>query len=67
MLPVMVVLAHRRAADDFKSIRARMEELAREQAEAVKGEPTASAQPSSPSRSRPGAVADPSFVDASMD
>jgi hypothetical protein len=68
MLPVMVVLAHyHRAADDFKSIRARMEELRRERAEAVRGEPTTSPQPSSPSPSHPGAAADPSFVDASMD
>jgi hypothetical protein len=67
MLPVMVVLAHHRAADDFKSIRARMQELRRERADAVSGDPTASPQPSSPSPSHSGAVADPNFVDASMD
>ena len=63
----MIVLAHRRAADDFKAIRARMEELRRERAEAVRGEPIGSPQPSSPSPSHPGAAADPGFVDASMD
>jgi len=65
--PVMVVLAHNRAADDFEAIRARMEQLRRERAEAVRGEPIGSPQPSSPSPSRPGAAADPGFVDASMD
>jgi hypothetical protein len=59
----MIVLAHHSAADDFEAIRARMEELRRERAEAVIGSP----QPSSPSPSRPGAAADPGFVDASMD
>jgi len=59
----MVVLTSRRAADDFKTIRKRMEELRRERAEAVRGEPIASPQPSSPSR----AAADPGFVDASID
>jgi len=44
-----------------------MEELRRERAEAVRGEPIGSPQPSSPSPSRPGAAADPGFVDASMD
>jgi hypothetical protein len=67
MVPVMVVLAHQRAADDFKTIRARLEELRRERAEAVRGQPIASPHPSSPSPSRPGANADPGFVDASMD
>jgi hypothetical protein len=67
IFPVMVVLAHHRAADDFQAISARMEELRRERAEAVRGEPIGSSQPSSPSPSRPGAAADPGFVDASMD
>ena len=66
-IPVMLVLAHHRAADDFEGIRARMEELRRERAEAVGGEPIGSPQPSSPSPSRPGAAADPGFIDASMD
>jgi len=57
--------AHNRAADDFEAIRARMEQLRRERAEAVRGEPIGSPRPSSPSR--PGAAADPGFVDASMD
>ena len=65
--PVMIVLAHRRAADDFEAIRARMEELRRERAEAVKGEPIASPQPSSPSPSGSHAAADPGFLDASID
>jgi hypothetical protein len=63
----MLVLAHHCAADDFEAIRARMEELRRERAEAVRGEPIGSPQPSSPLPSRPGAAADPGFVDASMD
>jgi len=63
----MVVLAHHRAADDFEAIRARMDELRRERTEAVRGEPSASSQPSSPSPSRPGAAANPGFVDASLD
>jgi hypothetical protein len=67
IFPVMIVLAHRRAADDFEAIRARMEELRRERAEVVRGEPIGSPQSSSPSPSRPGAAADPGFVDASMD
>ena len=52
IFPVMVVLAHNRAADDFEAIRARMEELRRERAEAVRGEPIGSLQPSSPSPPR---------------
>jgi hypothetical protein len=67
MLRAMVVLAHHRAADDFKTIRTRMEELRRERTEALRGEPIASPQPSLPSPSRPGAAADPGFVDASID
>ena len=66
-IPVMLVLARHRAADDFEAIRARMEELRRERAEVVRGEPIGSPQPSSRSPSRPGAAADPGFVDASMD
>jgi hypothetical protein len=60
---VMVVLTSPRAADDFQTIRKRMEELRRERAEVLRGEPIASPQPSSPSR----AAADPGFVDASID
>jgi hypothetical protein len=67
ILPVMVVLTHHRAADDFEAIRARMDELRRERTEAVRGEPIASAQPSSPSPLAPGDAANPDFVDASMD
>ena len=67
ILPGMVVPTHYHAADDFEAIRARMDELRRERTEAVRGEPTASPQPSSPSPSRPGAAANPGFVDASMD
>ena len=67
MLPVMVVLAHHRAADDFKTIRARLEELRRERTGAMRGEPIASHRPSSPAPSPPRADADPGFVDASMD
>jgi hypothetical protein len=63
----MVVLSHHRAADDFEAIRSRMDELRRARTEAVRGEPIASPQPSSPSPSRPGAAANPDFVDASMD
>jgi len=67
MLPVMVVLARQRAADDFETIRARMEELRRERAEAPRGEPIASPQPGSSSPSGHSAAADPGSVDASMD
>jgi hypothetical protein len=63
--PSWLSSAHNRAADDFEAIRARMEQLRRERAEAVRGEPIGSPRPSSPSR--PGAAADPGFVDASMD
>jgi hypothetical protein len=63
----MVVLPHYHAADDFEAIRARMDELRRERTGAVRGEPIASAQPSSPSPSAPGDAANPDFVDASMD
>jgi len=63
----MVVLTSPCAADDFKTIRKRMEELRRERAEAVRGEPIASPQPSSPSPSCSRAATDPDFVDASID
>ena len=66
-LPGMVVLTSLRAADDFKTIRERMEQLRRERAEAVKGEPIPSPQPSSPSPSGSRAAADPGFLDASID
>jgi hypothetical protein len=62
ILPVMVVLTHHRAADDFEAIRARMDELRRERTEAVRGEPIASAPALGP-----GDAANPDFVDASMD
>jgi|SRR6516165_6003993 len=52
----MIVLAHRRAADDFEAIRARLDELRRERAEVVRGEPIGSPQPSSP-RATPGSPA----------
>ena len=67
LLPGMVVLTSLRAADDFKTIRERMEQLRRERAEAVRGEPIASPQPSSPSPSGSRAAADPGFLDASID
>ena len=67
LLPGMVVLTSLRAADDFKTIRERMEQLRRERADAVMGEPIASPLPSLPSPSRSRAAADPSFVDASID